>query len=125
MKKRRALPTRCTGIIMQKLYRDLRPNNANIDRNPLKKSGMHFEHLPKGNNKKPLIGIIGEIFVRSHKFSNEDLVRKVEALGGEVWLAPVEEWIYYVNAMGLRKALLKKEKSVIINFLLKNLSKRG
>ena len=43
----------------------------------------------------------------------------VEALGGEVWLAPVEEWIYYVNFMGLQKALLKKEKSAIINFLLK------
>jgi len=46
-------------------------------------------------------------------------VRKVEALGGEVWLAPVEEWIYYVNHIGLKMALLKKEKSAIINFLLK------
>ena len=59
-----------------------------------------------GNGKKlkPLIGIVGEIFVRSNRFSNEDLVKKIEALGGEVWLAPVEEWIYYVNLMGLRKA---------------------
>jgi predicted nucleotide-binding protein (sugar kinase/HSP70/actin superfamily) len=71
------------------------------------------------NDRKPLIGIIGEIFVRSHRFSNEDLIKKVEAYGGEVWLAPVEEWIYYVNLMGLKKALLKKERSDIINFLLK------
>jgi predicted nucleotide-binding protein (sugar kinase/HSP70/actin superfamily) len=78
-----------------------------------------FEHLPVTREKKPLIGVIGEIFVRSHKFSNENLIRKIEALGGEVWLAPVEEWIYYVNLMGLRKALLKREKSAIINFLLK------
>jgi predicted nucleotide-binding protein (sugar kinase/HSP70/actin superfamily) len=105
------------GHYLQKLYRDLRQNNTNM-KGTLKEIRDAFEHLPKGNGKKPLVGIIGEIFVRSHKFSNEDLVRKVEALGGEVWLAPVEEWIYYINAMGLRKALLKKKKSVIINFLL-------
>ena len=105
------------GHYEQKLYRDLRHNNAKM-KETLREIRDAFEHLPKGTNKKPLIGIIGEIFVRSHKFSNEDLVRKVEALGGEVWLTPVGEWIYYINAMGLRKALLKKEKSVIINFLL-------
>ena len=106
------------GHYLQKLYHDLRRNNTTM-KGTLKEIRDAFAHLPKENNKKPLIGVIGEIFVRSHKFSNEDLVRKVEALGGEVWLAPVEEWIYYINAMGLRKALLKKEKSVIINFLLK------
>jgi predicted nucleotide-binding protein (sugar kinase/HSP70/actin superfamily) len=78
-----------------------------------------FEHLARYEDKKPCIGIIGEIFVRSHRFSNENLVRKIEALGGEVWLAPVEEWVYYVNLVGLRKALLKKDKSAIINFLIK------
>jgi len=79
-----------------------------------------FENLPRYTHKKPLIGIVGEIFVRSHRFSNEDLVRKVEGLGGEAWLAPVEEWIYYVNLMGLRKALIKKERSAIIELLLKD-----
>jgi predicted nucleotide-binding protein (sugar kinase/HSP70/actin superfamily) len=62
---------------------------------------------------------VGEIFVRSHRFSNEDLIRKVETLGGEAWLAPMEEWIYYVNAMAVRKALIKKDKSAIIEILLK------
>jgi predicted nucleotide-binding protein (sugar kinase/HSP70/actin superfamily) len=79
-----------------------------------------FENLPRYTHKKPLIGIVGEIFVRSHRFSNEDLIRKVEVLGGEAWLAPVEEWIYYVNLMGLRKALIKKERSAIIELLLKD-----
>jgi predicted CoA-substrate-specific enzyme activase len=79
-----------------------------------------FENLPRYAHKRPLIGIVGEIFVRSHRFSNEDLIRKVEGLGGEAWLAPVEEWIYYVNRMGLRKALIKKERSAIIQLLLKD-----
>jgi len=47
--------------------------------------------------KKPLIGIVGEIFVRLNRFSNEDVVKKIERLGGEVWLAPFAEWIYYTN----------------------------
>jgi predicted nucleotide-binding protein (sugar kinase/HSP70/actin superfamily) len=46
---------------------------------------------------RPLVGIVGEIFVRSNRFSNENLVRRVEELGGEAWLSPVDEWVYYVN----------------------------
>ena len=102
-----------------KLYQSLRSNNGCYLEDTLKGIRRDFENIPRYNDKKPLIGIIGEIFVRSHKFSNENLVAKVEALGGEVWLAPVEEWIYYVNLMGLKKALSKKEKSAIINFFLK------
>ncbi|MEW6715340.1 MAG: acyl-CoA dehydratase activase [Nitrospirota bacterium] len=66
-----------------------------------------FSLIKRDNRKKPLIGIIGEIFVRQNSFSNEDIIEKIEALGGEVWLAPVEEWIYYVNLMSLRKALTR------------------
>ncbi|MBI5049826.1 MAG: CoA protein activase [Nitrospirae bacterium] len=66
-----------------------------------------FSAVPKNTRKKPLVGIVGEIFVRHNAFSNEDIIRKIEALGGEVWLAPVEEWLYYVNQMGLRKAVNK------------------
>jgi predicted CoA-substrate-specific enzyme activase len=78
-----------------------------------------FENLPKHREKKPLIGVIGEIFVRSHVFSNEDLIRKIEALGGEAYLAPMEEWIYYVNFLAERKALSNKETSAIIAFNIK------
>jgi len=68
-----------------------------------------FEKIDKTGEKRPLIGIVGEIFVRSNRFSNEDTVRKVERLGGEAWLAPVDEWFYYINAMGLRRALRRGE----------------
>lgn len=101
-----------------KLYAALRENNVTTD-NILKRMREDFEHLPKERSEKPLIGVIGEIFVRSHRFSNEDLIRKIEALGGEVWLAPVEEWVYYVNHVGLKKALIKKDWSAAANFLLK------
>ncbi|KPJ72058.1 MAG: hypothetical protein AMS14_08580 [Planctomycetes bacterium DG_20] len=54
------------------------------------------------SQRKPLIGIVGEIYVRSHAFSNHDLVRRLEALGAEASLASFAEWIYYTNVMRAR-----------------------
>lgn len=104
---------------VQELYHVLRGRNGNSVEAVLSRIRNDFRHLPVTREKRPLIGIIGEIFVRSHRFSNENLVRKIETLGGEVWLAPVEEWVYYVNRMGLQKALLKKDTSAIMSFVLK------
>ncbi len=73
----------------------------------LSEARRSFSEIPKSSEEKPLIGIIGEIFVRHNTFANENIIRKIEALGGRVWLAPVEEWIYYVNQMGLRKSLVR------------------
>ncbi len=57
---------------------------------------------------KPLIGIVGEIFVRLNRFSNEDVIRKIEAFGGEAWIAPLSEWILYVNTISKDRSLQKK-----------------
>ena len=54
------------------------------------------------SRKKPLIGVVGEIYVRSHPFSNNDLVRRLERLGAEVSLASFAEWIYYTNVTRAR-----------------------
>jgi predicted CoA-substrate-specific enzyme activase len=89
---------------LARINRAIRSMNGNM---PELMSRMRndFESISRRDERKPLIGIVGEIFVRQNSFSNEDIVRKVEALGGEVWLAPIEEWIYYVNEMALRKSL--------------------
>ncbi len=105
-------------------YQSLRGKNGAIE-DVLIDARRDFEAVPREEGTKPLIGIMGEIFVRCNRFSNEDLIRKVEALGGEVWLAPVEEWIYYVSLMGLRKALIQKDASAIIDTLLKDLFKKN
>jgi predicted CoA-substrate-specific enzyme activase len=47
---------------------------------------------------RPVIGIVGEIYIRSNRFSNEDVVSQIERLGGEAWVAPISEWLLYVNA---------------------------
>lgn len=85
----------------------------------LKGMRRDFSSLALREEKRPLVGIVGEIFVRCHQFSNEDLVKKIESLGGEVWLAPIEEWVYYVNTMSMRKALIKKQRSDMMNIFVK------
>ncbi len=44
-----------------------------------------------------LIGIQGEIFCRLNEFSNDDLIRRLEACGGEAWLSDISEWVWYCN----------------------------
>jgi predicted nucleotide-binding protein (sugar kinase/HSP70/actin superfamily) len=46
---------------------------------------------------RPLIGVVGEIFCRLNAFSNDDLVRRLEAAGAAVWMNDVSEWIWYTN----------------------------
>ena len=52
---------------------------------------------------RPLVGIVGEIYVRCNRFSNDDIVKTVERLGGEVRVPPITEWIYYTNFVSKRK----------------------
>jgi len=53
---------------------------------------------------RPVIGVVGEIYVRSNPFSNEHAIRQIEELGGEVRFAPFTEWIYYINTTGKQRA---------------------
>jgi predicted nucleotide-binding protein (sugar kinase/HSP70/actin superfamily) len=56
---------------------------------------------------KPLVGIVGEIYLRMHQHANQDLVRVLEKYGAEVVNASLCEWVNYVSYDGLRGA--KKE----------------
>ncbi|TAN42308.1 MAG: CoA protein activase [Nitrospirae bacterium] len=102
----------------EKIHCGIAGRNGDIE-GVLSDMSRDFRAVPRREEKRPLIGVVGEIFVRSHRFSNEGLVRKIESSGGEVWLAPVEEWLYYVNAMSMRKALIKRDGSAIMNIFAK------
>ncbi|HNY66156.1 MAG TPA: acyl-CoA dehydratase activase [Deltaproteobacteria bacterium] len=54
--------------------------------------------------RKPLVGVVGEIFVRLNTFSNGHLIDAIEEAGGEAWLAPMSEWIHYVWTAVTRKS---------------------
>lgn len=57
-----------------------------------------FRSIPARYEKgRPLIGLVGEIFCRQNNFSNDEVARRIERLGGECWLSDIGEWVWYVN----------------------------
>lgn len=57
--------------------------------------GDAFESLPIDDSEpRPLIGLVGEIYVRFNDYTNQGLIRRIEKLGGEVMLASIMEWLY-------------------------------
>ena len=54
--------------------------------------------------RKPRIGIVGEIYVRSHPFANLNIIARLEELGAVCDLASLAEWIYYTNFTRSRTA---------------------
>ncbi len=52
---------------------------------------------------RTLIGAVGEIFLRFNSFGNQHIIRRIEALGGEVWIADISEWVWYTNYEQERK----------------------
>jgi len=53
--------------------------------------------------RRPIIGVVGEIFVRLHTFSNNNIARQIEDLGGEAWTAPFGEWVLYCTDRSIAK----------------------
>jgi predicted nucleotide-binding protein (sugar kinase/HSP70/actin superfamily) len=52
------------------------------------------------------VGIVGEVYVRSNPFTNQELVRAIERAGGEAWLVPIAEWLRY---LGYRETMVAGE----------------
>jgi predicted CoA-substrate-specific enzyme activase len=102
------------------LYEAIRTGGDDLEgiRKALHEARERFARIPVINRgSRPKIGIVGEIYVRSNCFSNEHIVRKIEALGGEVWLAPLVEWIHYINTMSRRHTWKKKDYSNLLKVL--------
>jgi predicted nucleotide-binding protein (sugar kinase/HSP70/actin superfamily) len=75
--------------------------------------------------RKPLVGINGEIFLRSNKFSNNNLVRECERVGLEVTVSPMGEWMKYIIFRFIEDATaFRNVKRMIGGYILKYLQDR-
>ena len=66
--------------------------------------------LDEEMGRRPLLGAVGEIYLRFNSFSNQHIIRKIEALGGEVWIADISEWVWYTNSEERRKFREKRKR---------------
>lgn len=77
------------------------------------------------SDRRPLIGIVGEVFVRTNSFSNNNIVAEVERLGGEALLPPFTEWIMYTNFTRKRGNLTSRDyKSFFITWIKDKVQKK-
>jgi len=81
---------------------------SNRERLKRLKVGLHeckekFLAIPTEQEERPLIGVVGEIFCRLNTFSNNELIRHLEAQGAECWLTGVGEWVLYTNEEAFRR----------------------
>jgi predicted nucleotide-binding protein (sugar kinase/HSP70/actin superfamily) len=53
---------------------------------------------------KPLIGIVGEIYLRTHTQSNQEIIRVLERHGAEVVNASIAEWVDYTTYDRVRES---------------------
>jgi len=75
-----------------------------------------YQALPR----KPLVGINGEIFLRSNRFSNQDLVRECEKAGLEVVVSSIGEWMKYIFHRHVEDAIRdRKFLKALISYVIK------
>jgi predicted nucleotide-binding protein (sugar kinase/HSP70/actin superfamily) len=65
----------------------------------LREAQAEFEAVGKSGEARPLVGLVGEFYVRLHTPSNQSIIRKLEDAGAEVWLAPLTEFFGYSNLL--------------------------
>jgi predicted CoA-substrate-specific enzyme activase len=74
---------------------------------------------------RPLIGINGEVFLRSNRFSNNDLVKACEDAGLEVIVSPIGEWIKYTSYRNVEDAIRdRKLRKLVTGYIKKRIQER-
>ncbi|MFP4521992.1 MAG: acyl-CoA dehydratase activase [Fibrobacterota bacterium] len=87
----------------------------------LKQAARDFKGVPvKKTSDRPLIGVVGEIYLRGNKFGNGGIIEKIEKYGGEAVVAPYSEWFLYTNARYLDLAEKNKHWRKFLTMFIKN-----
>ncbi len=75
----------------------------------LQTAAKQFAAIPRRTEKRPLILVGGEFYVRLDDRCNQEIIRKIEAEGGEVSLAPASELFTYTTFINYQEALASYE----------------
>lgn len=62
----------------------------------IRQAAQAFAAIKTTKNLKPLVGIVGEIYVRHNAFCNQQVVKAIERSGAEAWMTPFSEWLLYI-----------------------------
>lgn len=62
----------------------------------LKEIMSMFEQIPVKKEKRPKVGIFGDLYVRDNRIMNQDLIRFIEDNGGEVVTTPYYQYVQII-----------------------------
>ncbi len=122
--KEKGASDRLFDIYLKKIAEETR-RKADLDET-LKQATREFRALIDPSlPRRPLVGINGEIYLRSNRFSNKDLVRVCENAGLEVVVSPMGEWLKYTSHRNLEDAVKdRKIKKMIVSYIKKRIQDR-
>lgn len=63
----------------------------------IRNAALRFSHIDREDVSRPLVGIVGEIFVRCNPFSCDRVTDWILEAGAEPWLAPMSEWVLFTS----------------------------
>ncbi|MBN2763189.1 MAG: hypothetical protein JXR41_08880, partial [Bacteroidales bacterium] len=72
--------------------------------------------------RKPVISIVGEIFMRDNRFCSGNIVGRLEALGAETLMAPFAEWFVYSTYRYTRDSIWKGDNMGLMKSKIQQLS---
>jgi predicted CoA-substrate-specific enzyme activase len=92
----------------------------------LKQAAAEFgEAISPALPRRPVVGINGEIFLRSNSFSNHDLIGDCERAGLEVVVSPMGEWLKYISFRNIEDAFKDRKPKKAAMSLLKSMVQQG
>jgi predicted CoA-substrate-specific enzyme activase len=75
----------------------------------IREAEAEFASIPcEPYGTKPVVAIVGEVFMRDNPFCSNYLVQKLENLGAETMVAPFAEWVDYSSLRYIRDSRWKR-----------------
>lgn len=114
---------------LQKCIRSVENNCKGLSK-VLQEAAHDFRSVPvKDLGSKPIVAIVGEIFMRDNPYCSNFLVDRLEKLGAETVMAPFGEWINYSTIRFIRDSRWKGDVKNLLKarlqlFLQKAIEKR-
>ncbi len=96
-----AVPGEVAKVYQEQLERLVRSVEAGARRTPrvLREAGDAFKGIRmREMPRKPVVAVVGEIFMRDNPFCSAYLRQRLEQMGAETVMAPVREWIECATA---------------------------
>ena len=88
----------------------------------LREATAEFRSLVDSHQpRKPIVGINGEIFLRSNTFSNNNVAKECEKAGLEVIISPIGEWFKYLTHRTIEDGIRDRQLQKIIKGYLRQL----